>query len=90
MLDREAEELEGETALALLQAIYRNKQVPLPVRMRAASLAVPFETPRLSAMAFASMNTNDFAAALDRAIQRSNGKAPLTIDATANAEEQVE
>jgi hypothetical protein len=77
---------DGETALALLQAVYRNKQVPLPVRMRAASLAIPFEAPRLSAMAVTSMNANDFAAALDRAIARSNGKAPVLIEARAEPE----
>ena len=56
--------------------------------MRAAMAALPFETPKLSAMAVTSLNANDFARALDRAIQRSQGKAPLTIDA--QAEQQVE
>jgi hypothetical protein len=69
-----SEELElasGETALALLQSVYRNPQVPLPVRIRCASEALPYEAPRLSAMAAASLNGNDFATALDRAIMRS-------------------
>jgi hypothetical protein len=70
---------DAETALELLQTVYRDQRVPLPVRMRAAALAIPFETPKLGSMAISSMSENDFAAALDRAIERSskliNGRA---------------
>jgi hypothetical protein len=54
-----------------LQAVYRDKQVPLHTRIRCASEALPYEAPRLSAMAVTSLTANDFAAALDRAIMRS-------------------
>ena len=76
----------AESALAPMQSIYRDPRVPLPVRMRAASEALPFETPKLGAVAVTSLTANDFAAALDRAIQRS-GKAPLMIEAQAEPEQ---
>jgi len=76
----------GETALALLQSVYRDPRVPLPVRIRCAAEALPFETPKLGAVAVTSLTANDFAAALDRAIARS-GKAPLMIEARAEPEQ---
>jgi hypothetical protein len=66
-----ASALDAETALELLQAVYRNKLVPLPVRIRCAVEALPYENPKLSAVAVASMSGNDFAMRLDRAILRS-------------------
>ena len=61
-----------EDGLALLQAIYRNSEVALPVRMRAAIEALPYERPRLAVTAMVSRG--DFAEMLERAIDRS-GKA---------------
>jgi hypothetical protein len=67
----------GASSLELLQAIYRSPHVPLSTRMRAASMAIPFEHPKLGV----TVNVNDdgsFAARLDAAIQRStNGHAKV-------------
>ena len=65
-------------ALDLLQVVYRSSRQPLAVRMRAAALAIPFESPKLTAMAVSSMDGDHFAAMLERAIARS--KEPLTIE----------
>jgi hypothetical protein len=66
------EELTTEhDALDLLRAVYRNPQVPLSTRMRAAIAALPFEKPKLSAMALLPMG--DLAERLDKAIARSEG-----------------
>lgn len=64
----------GASAVSFLQAIYQDRQMPLRVRMRAAIEALPFEVPKLSAVAVASMNGNDFASRLERAIARSGVK----------------
>jgi hypothetical protein len=63
------EEVEGN-ALDLLQSIYRDPRVPLPVRMRAASIAIPFESPKLSVTTVLGDEAS-FGAMLDRAIARS-------------------
>jgi hypothetical protein len=60
------------TAHELLQGIYRNEEVPLPVRMRAAIESLPFEVPKLSAVASAFMDNQSFGALLDKAIERSS------------------
>ena len=58
------------TALELLQAVYRNAEIPLSVRIRAATEALPFETPKLSATALVPMG-EEFAKKLERAVGRS-------------------
>jgi len=60
---------EPETSLAYLQSVYRDAGVPLPVRMRAAIAAAPFEHPRLSISA--NVEGKDIGDRLERAIKRS-------------------
>lgn len=67
--------IDGNSALTFLQSIYRNQQVPLPVRMRAAIECLPFESPKLSATAL--LTGDDFAARLEKAIARSGAGARL-------------
>jgi hypothetical protein len=64
-------------ALAYLQSIYRNPMEATPTRMRAAIECLPFENPKLSATAIATMDGKSFAEALERAIERSKQPVPL-------------
>ena len=77
---------EGETSLQLLQAIYKNRKQPLNVRVRCAIEALAHEYPKVSAVQVSHMNGQDFASALERAIQRS--KAPLALNAPAVIEHE--
>jgi hypothetical protein len=49
--------INAETAHALLKAVYQNPEIPLPVRMRAAMAAIPYESPRLQVTAVVSENS---------------------------------
>ena len=77
---------EGETSLQLMQNVYRDRKQPLAVRVRCAVEAAPYENPRVSPVAVAHMNGNDFASALDRAIERSKKPTPLMLNAPAPPE----
>jgi hypothetical protein len=71
--------MDGEVkALELLQEVYRNEEVALPTRMRAAIECLPFENPKLSATAIATMDGKSFAEALDRCLERS--KSPPLLN----------
>jgi hypothetical protein len=69
----EAREPERVNSLEYLQRIYRDPAQPISVRMRAAIEALPFEAPKLTAVALSSMTAEDFASRLERALQRSTG-----------------
>src|SRR5215469_7365984 len=76
-LEEEQQGPEGETSLQLLQTVYRDRKQPLNVRVRCAVEALAHEYPRVSAVAVSHMNGQDFASALERAIQRSKQPLPL-------------
>jgi hypothetical protein len=80
LVEREEEEppVFAGNAHELLKATYQGRYRPTPVQLRAAMVALPFESPKLTAMAVSSLNGNDFACMLERAIARS--QAPLTIE----------
>jgi hypothetical protein len=62
----------GETSLSFLQRVYRCVTQPMSRRMQAAMAALPHEHPKLGAVATLTMNSNDFASLLDRAVERSS------------------
>ena len=61
----------GTTAKEALRMVYRGEIVLSPQQMRAAIESLPYETPKLSATAIATMDGKTFAEALERAITRS-------------------
>src|SRR6516164_5374315 len=69
--DKKPQEIEipaDGISLDLLKAVYRNNQLPLTTRMRAAIAALPFEVPKLAVTAVVS--EQDFATVLDRRLKR--------------------
>jgi hypothetical protein len=67
-------------ALRYLQMIYRDPQLSTAVRMRAAGLALPFESPKLAVTAVVS--EQDFATVLDRRLKRIEEIKAKAIEAT--------
>jgi hypothetical protein len=55
-------------SLDLLRAVYRNPSIPLPVRIRCAVAALPFEMPKLAVTAM--VTEQDFATLPDQRIKR--------------------
>src|SRR5262249_37256640 len=78
-LEPNAMSLEG------LQAIYRNPSLSITTRIRAMMAALPFETPKLAVTAV--ISDNDFAAQLDRAIERSNGNKLIEAKPSAGGDQ---
>ena len=68
---------EGTSAKEALRMVYRGEIVLSPQQMRAAIESLPYETPKLSATAIATMDGKTFAEALERAIERSKGPPRL-------------
>ena len=62
---------EGTTAKQALEMVYRGLIELTPKQMRAAIELLPYENPKLSATAIATMDGGSFAEALERAIARS-------------------
>jgi len=58
-------------ALDLLQMVYRGELKASPQQMRAAIESLPYENPKLSAVAVGHLTAQDFYSRLERAINRS-------------------
>src|SRR5215471_6365503 len=95
--DEDTEEIEippNGISLDLLRAVYRNKSLPLPTRMRAAGMAIPFECAKL--MAVAQVSERDFATLLDQRIakiertEQQKLPAPATNGGSAVQPQQIE
>ena len=80
---------EGTTAKQALEMVYRGEIVLSPQQMRAAIECLQFENPKVSAVAVTTMNGQDFASALERAIERSRSPLPLPAPKTIEHEPPV-
>src|SRR5262249_13519707 len=85
--DKKQQEIEipaDGISLDLLKAVYRNNQLPLTTRMRAAIAALPFEVPKLAVTAVVS--EQDFATLLDRRLKRIEEMKAKEIEAAPQVE----
>ena len=73
-------------SIDLLRAVYRNPALDLSVRMRAASMAIAYEMPKL--MAVAQVSEKSFADLLDKRLQ--NLKRLEQINGDGGAPKQIE
>jgi hypothetical protein len=64
------------TPLEFLEAVYLEEEFPITIRLRAASEAAKYRHAQLRAIAISQMDQNSFAAALERAIERSKQPPP--------------
>jgi len=69
----------GIGAKRLLQMVYRGEVKLSPQQMRAAIECLPFEEPKLATVGVAHITGKDFAAMLDRAINRSLAGPPAKL-----------
>jgi hypothetical protein len=69
----------GISAKRLLQMVYRGEVKLSPQQMRAAIEVLLFEEPKLATVGVAHLTGRDFAALLDRAIQRSLAGPPARL-----------
>ena len=67
----------GCTAKEALQMELRGEVKLTPSQFRAAKELLPYENPKLTAVAIGHMDQSSFAAALERAIERSKGSPPV-------------
>jgi hypothetical protein len=66
--ERKEPEFDYSSPLNFLLSVFRNEEVPLHTRLRAASEACKYSAPQLKAVAHVTTNSN--AAAIDRARER--------------------
>jgi hypothetical protein len=78
------------SALTLLQTLYRDARLPIEVRMKAAALAAPLESPRPATAPPPPKGVESLAARLDEAFRRTGRargeEAPIVDDAKAAAD----
>jgi hypothetical protein len=65
------------TAKQLLQMVYRGQVEVTPQQFNAAKVCLEYEQPKLTAVAIGHMDQSSFAAALERAIERSKSPPPV-------------
>jgi hypothetical protein len=62
---------EQVNSIDYLRRIYRDPNQPIAVRMRAAIEALPYEKPKITAVAIGRLTGEDFYSRLDRAVEAS-------------------